>query len=468
MSYLSLDPEAIRQLHFFSHLPDALTARLLENAEHLSIEPGQVLMAEGSQPDCFYVVLDGDFEILKWSGGQDVSVSVTGTGEILGEMSLIENVARTFTVRAIRRSEVIKIDMNLFNDLLAGSPEMALALLRTVMNRLRKAEGMLRQQEKLASLGTLAAGLAHELNNPAAAAQRSASQLQFTLDAWLQARRRLDQLGIGQAGMDLALDRLRQDTGHDRHTAPLDDPLAISDREADVQSWLEERGMDDAWEVAPLLVGFGWDISSLETWSAAVEPAQATALLHWLAIGYNLHNLTDQISEGARRISEIVGAVKSYTYLDQAPHKEIDVHEGLENTLVILHHKLKKGVTVRRQYDTSLPRIQAYPGELNQVWTNLIDNAIDAMQGQGELRLRTYRERDCAVVEVADNGPGIPPEIVPRLFEPFFTTKAPGSGTGLGLHVSYGIVQKHRGQIEVRSQPGDTCFKVSLPLSPES
>ena len=459
-----MDLESIRRTRFFSGLPDSLIERLLENADYLTLESGDVLIAEGSLPDGFYVVLDGDFEILKLSAGQNVPVSISGSGEILGEMSLIENVPRSFTVRAMRRSTVLKIDMDLFNDMLAGSPATALALISTVMRRLRVAESMLRQQEKLASLGTLAAGLAHELNNPAAATKRGAGQLRQAINAWLQARSGLDALHLEPQALELVISRLRQDIEHEIHPISLEDPLARSDRETSIQDWLEEQGMQEAWEFAPLLAAFGWDVPALQAWCEPFNPAHVPVILCWLATGYNIHNLLDEISDSTQRISEIVAAVKNYTYLDQAPQKEIDIHEGLENTLVMLKHKLRQGISVLREYDRTLPRIEAYAGELNQLWTNLIDNAIDAMQGKGQLRLRTYQEKECVVVEIGDNGPGIPEQVLPRLFEPFFTTKAPGSGTGLGLHVSHGIVQKHRGKIEVRSAPGDTSFKVSLPI----
>lgn len=456
--------EAIKQTRFFSGLPDALIERLLENADCLVLEAGEVLIAEGSLPDGFYVVLDGDFEILKLSGGRNFAVSTSGSGEILGEMSLIENVPRAFTVRAMRRSTVVKIDMDLFKDLLASGPETALALLSTVMRRLRVAESMLRQQEKLASLGTLAAGLAHELNNPGAATKRSAEQLRQAITAWLQAHSRLDALHLEPQLLELVISRLRQDIDHEPHPLSLEDPLALSDRESSIQEWLEEQGLQEAWEFAPLLANFGWDIPALQAWCAPFDMAHVPVILCWLATGYNIHNLLDEISDSSSRISEIVAAVKNYTYLDQAPQKEIDIHEGLENTLVMLKHKLKQGISVLREYDRTLPRIEAYAGELNQLWTNLIDNAIDAMQGKGQLRLRTGQAKEYVVVEISDNGPGIPEQVLPRLFEPFYTTKAPGSGTGLGLHVSHGIVQKHHGKIEVRSTPGDTCFKVSLPV----
>jgi signal transduction histidine kinase len=243
------------------------------------------------------------------------------------------------------------------------------------------------------------------------------------------------------------------------------DPLARSDLECEVQEWLEAQGVDDAWEHAATLVAAGWDRAELERRTAAFTPALAPLVARWAAQGLAVYGLLDAVAESTRRVASIVKAVKSYTYLDQAPVQAVDVHEGLENTLIILQHKLKAGIQVRKDYAADLPRIEAFGGELNQAWTNIIDNAIDAMQGQGELGLRTERHGDRIVVAITDNGPGIPIEIQPRIFEPFFTTKPPGAGTGLGLHIAFNIiVHRHRGQIQVVSQPGATCFRVTLPI----
>jgi signal transduction histidine kinase len=250
-----------------------------------------------------------------------------------------------------------------------------------------------------------------------------------------------------------------------RAAAPVTlDPLARSDRESDVQAWLEDRSIDRAWELAPTLVSFGWDVPSLDQLAEEFSMEHLPAISYWLAAGGAAYALLDEVNKSAERISETVKAVKSYAYLDQAPIQDVDVHEGLENTLVILRHKLKDGVIVTRDYAADVPRIEAYGSELNQVWTNIIDNAIDAMNGRGELRLRTYTHGEDVIVEIGDNGPGVPPKIQSRIFEPFYTTKPPGVGTGLGLNISYNIVQKHRGQIKIESKPGDTRFQVCLPM----
>jgi signal transduction histidine kinase len=421
-------------------------------------------MKEGSLPDAFYVVLEGEVEILKRSGNHEVVIAVNGPCSILGEISLIEDAPRSASVRASRPCKVLRINREIFHDLVYENPSVAVALLRTVMRRLMDTEGMLKQQEKLASLGTLAAGLAHELNNPAAAAGRSSALLRQTIDEWLRARSDLDTLNLDESLNNLVMNRLRVDIVRNDLAGQPVDPLVRSDREQEVESWLEANSIDEAWEVAPLLVSFGWQVPDLVKWSAAFEAKHLPIILRLLVTGYKVYSLLGEINHSMEQITEIVSAVKDYSYLDQAPLQRIDLHAGLESTLIILKHKLKQGIVVKRDYDLDLPFIEAYGSELNQVWTNLIDNAIDSMDGKGELRLRTYREGEQAVVEIEDNGPGIPEEVLPRLFEPFFTTKEVGKGTGLGLSVSYNIVQKHRGKIEATSKPGETRFLVRLPL----
>jgi signal transduction histidine kinase len=249
-------------------------------------------------------------------------------------------------------------------------------------------------------------------------------------------------------------------------TPPALDPLDRSDQEQEVETWLQERDIDQAWEVSPMLVSFGWDVGELDEIAGHFSSEQVPLVISWLAYGCSAHALLDEVGKGAQRISEIVKAVKNYSYLDQAPVQQVDLHKGLDDTLVILKHKLKSGITIKREYAPDLPRIEAYASELNQVWTNIIDNAADAMHGEGEITLRTYAKGDDVVVEITDNGPGIPLEVQPHIFEAFYTTKPQGVGTGLGLHIAYNIVaDKHNGRIEiVESKPGATTFRVTLPI----
>ena len=325
-------------------------------------------------------------------------------------------------------------------------------------------ELMLRQSEKLATLGTLAAGVAHELNNPAAATRRAAEQLRDAFARLEAAHLRLGTVTLPSTGH--ALLRSLEQQGRERAVHPSGlDVLARSDGEAAVEGWLDQHGIADAWQLAPSLVAQGLDQTALARLAAAFEGEALPAVLAWAASAFSVHTLLHEIGEGSARVAEVVGALKSYSYLGQAPVQAVDLHEGIDNTLVILRNKLKDGITVRRDYGADVPPVAAYGSELNQVWTNLLDNAADAMGGSGEITIRTRRHEGWAIVEIEDDGPGIPEQIQPRIFDPFFTTKAPGKGTGLGLSTTYAIVtQKHQGELRVASRPGCTRFTVKLPI----
>ena len=323
----------------------------------------------------------------------------------------------------------------------------------------------LRQSEKLATLGKLSAGMAHELNNPAAAAQRGVAQLQDAIKKLEQTRFKLGQLDLATKQLQI-LEAHTQLVDQRQKQAIQLDPLARSDQEYELESWLEDQNIEEAWNLAPILVNIGYSPSALSELVESFPRSQFATIVTLLCHTYSAHSLLEEIGQGTSRISEIVKALKSYSFMDQAPTQAVDIHEGLNNTLIILKNKLQSGVRVRQEYAENLPKIEAFGSELNQVWTNMIDNAISAVKGQGEIVLKTYRENSWVVVEIRDNGSGIPPEIQGKIFDPFFTTKAPGEGTGLGLNISHNIiVQKHKGKIAVYSKPGETCFEVKLPLN---
>ncbi|MCC7494274.1 MAG: cyclic nucleotide-binding domain-containing protein [Fimbriimonadaceae bacterium] len=464
-----MSKEFLRRLPLFAGLAEADLDQLCGVTEPVLVPAGDLLLAEGSAGDSMYVVVEGEFEVTqraaqsrrRAAGHDEVTLARCGPGEVLGEISLLDGSPRTASVRALRDSRLIMIRQDALLRVLAANPSMVLAIVRGVTMRLRNTESLLRQREKMAALGTLAAGLAHELNNPAAAAHRAADHLRARLDAWLRAYDELQAAGLDQAGRS-ALDVLRAQVR--RGTSVALDPLDRSDRECALQDWLEACGVDEAWEHAPALVAAGWDQAALARLTAACAPAPAALVARWLALGTSVDALLDDVADSAGRIARIVAAVKSYAFLDQAPVQDVDVQAGLEDTLVILRHKIGAGIVVARDYDPDLPRIVAYGSELNQVWTNVIDNALDAMAGQGELCLRTTRHDAMVVVEIADTGPGMPAAVQERIFEPFFTTKPPGAGAGLGLHIVYNVVVlRHQGQVQVASQPGATRFRVLLP-----
>ncbi|MCL5998746.1 MAG: cyclic nucleotide-binding domain-containing protein [Chloroflexi bacterium] len=462
-----MSKEFLRQLPLFAGLPEDDLERLYNMAETVQVPAGTLLIEEGAMGDSLYIVLSGEFEVTKHSAQEEVVLATLGVGEVVGEMALLEQTPRSASVRALQESSVLKVSQWSFQELVCTSPATMLAILRTVTSRLRSTEAMLRQSEKMAELGKLAAGLAHELNNPAAAARRSTLQMTDSLTHWLSLASKIGAMQLDTT-QTARINELRQGVSvRARQTAELD-PITRSDRESDVQTFLEAGGTEQAWDIAPILVSFGWDTSSLKAATDVFSPEQLPAVLEWLGTGYTVYSLLSEVGTSAERISEIVKAVKEYSYLDRAPIQQVNVVDGLENTLLILKHKLKNGITVIRNYAKDLPRIEAYASELNQVWTNIIDNAVDAMQGTGELRLCTYSVDGQIAVEICDNGPGIPADIQPKIFESFFTTKPMGVGTGLGLHIAYNIiVHKHRGQIKVNSQPGKTCFQVLLPAKVE-
>ena len=335
--------------------------------------------------------------------------------------------------------------------------------LEETLDQLNTMHNQLLMQEKMASLGKLSAGMAHELNNPAAAAQRGAAQLQTTFSLLQGIQLRLGEVKLEPAQLEKLVELYH--VARERARKPVEIKAILrSDREVDLEEWLTGKGIDTAGELVPALVSLGHREVDLETLAEVFPGEQFALVIDWLSCMYEVYSLVDEIGLGTGRIAEIVKALKTYTYMDRAPVQSVDLREGLENTLIILHSKLKRGVTVVREYAEDLPVIEAFASELNQVWTNIIDNATDAMEGKGTLIVRTFEDGPWVVVEIEDDGPGIPEDIQSKIFDPFFTTKGPGEGSGLGLNISRNlVVQKHHGEIVVDSRPGRTCFTVRLP-----
>lgn len=452
---------ALRQVPLFAELSDAEADELWASAEQLTAAPGEVVIREGDAGASLLIILSGALEITKWDGNHEITLATRRAGEYIGEMSLIEQAPRSASARAVEPTRLAAIGADDFGLLLARRPQAATTLLRTMAGRLRSTEASLIQSDKLASLGTLAAGLAHELNNPAAAIQRSAGYLGEAFESWRARSAELGQLEFdaGERQALLALERGVADCILARQP-----DAAARKEESRLADRLEALGIADAWEIAPAMAGYGWSVERVDGLASTFRPAHLRPVLQWLGAGLGAQQLIEEIGVAAQAISAIVGAVRSYAYLDQAPVQDVDVVRSIEDTLTILNHKLKGGVEVVRGFEPQLPRIEAFAGELNQVWTNIIDNAVQAMQGKGRLSIGARHLGDEVEVRIADDGPGIAEGVAERVFEPFFTTKAQGAGTGLGLHIAHNIVvNRHRGRIGFESKPGHTEFRIVLP-----
>ena len=424
--------ERLRATPLFGGLDDVQLDRLVELGEIVDLEPDTVLIREGDEADALYVVLDGELDVTKRADRSEIPLARVGPGSLQGEIAALEGGRRLATVRAVTPAEVLRIPVSVVRELLGAGPDVALSVIRTAVARLRAIESTLREREKLAALGTLSAGLAHELNNPAAAAMRA-----------------IDALGEAIASAE----SLPRPVPPPRPPEGVERPRSALDRSDRID---ELEHLAGGAEAASALVDAGWTRAALEEQPREVVP--------WLAADASVHALLSELAMAVGRISEIVGAVKGYSYLDQAPVQRVDVRTGLQQTLIILRHRLGE-VEVVAELDDDVPEVEAAGSELNQVWTNLVENAIDAMEGRGRITIRAERDPDAdgVRVTVCDTGPGIPDDVRQRLFEPFYTTKPPGKGTGLGLHIAHTVVARHGGRIDVDSSPKGTCFAVSLP-----
>jgi signal transduction histidine kinase len=445
----------------FADLPLDQIEWFLSQAQELHLKPGEIYARAGDPADAMFVILAGQLQVRGERGGETFVFNIKA-GDITGVLPFSRMKQFTVGGRAETESRALRFPASLFPQLVQRMPELTQRLVGMMSDRIRETTRIEQQRDRLASLGKLSAGLAHELNNPASAAKRATSQLRAMLtrvrDASLQ-------LGKSALTAEQKAEIETLEASLSKTDGPPPDPLAASALEDQIDSLLRSHGQDDLWQLAADLAHRNFQPERLERLFGMLDAGTARAALLRISSSVEIAGLLNEIESSTSRISDLVGAIKEYTHMDQAPVENVDIVKSLETTLTILNHKLKRGVTVQRDYQKIPLLVNSFGSELNQVWTNIIDNAIDAMSGQGELRVRTYREDDCVVVEIGDNGPGISEEVEAHIFEPFFTTKAVGEGTGLGLDTVQRIVRKHRGNIQVHSQPGDTRFQVWLPLA---
>ncbi|MGA7903719.1 MAG: ATP-binding protein, partial [Terrimicrobiaceae bacterium] len=423
---------------------------------------GEIMLRDGDPSNFFHVTLEGELRATKFFGEQEIFLGSGAPGRFFGEIQILLDVPHSVLIRVVADSRLFRLPRAGFWDLLRCSPLVAREIMRTLATRLRNMEGYTQEREKLIQLGAMAAGLAHELNNPATAARRAAADLRQSVEKVQDYSCELNETLSAEQWQQLVA--TSQEAVHCVTSQPKLNSLEQSDREEAIECWLDSHKIADAWDLAPALVSACVDEATLETVKRTVPAQDLENAIQWLAANLTTRDLLKSISHSTERISELVSAVKSYSFMDQAPWQEIDVHEGIENTLIILGHKLRN-VTVTRDFDRTLPCLCAYGGELNQVWTNLIDNAIYAVGGTGRIDIRTRRDGELFLVEIADNGSGIPPEARPHIFAvPFFTTKG-HSGTGLGLVISHRIVvERHNGKIDFSTGTNGTQFNVRLPF----
>ncbi len=455
----------LRSLSLFDGLTDDQLAELAEVGTEVRVEPGVDLFHEGEHADFWWVLVDGAIDLRRHVGREDI---VVGRMDVPGRWAggfraWDEHGVYLATGRGVVDGRVLRVPANALRERSSSWFPFGGHLIEGLYGTARNIEATVRQRDSLVTLGTLAAGLAHELNNPAAAATRAVDSLEGASQSLLAALGRLA-AGDISAAQFTALDALRREI---KPRAEVLDPLAVADQEDALSSWLSDRGVERDWLIAPSLAAAGVDVAWCERAAGAIGEAVLEPGLEWVASTLSMATLLSEVKESTRRVSDLVAAVKSYSQMDRGSIQHIDVTDGLESTLLMLGHKLRGGVEVARRYGVDVPPIEAYAGELNQVWTNLMDNAVDAMEGEGTLQITTRADGDHVVVEIADTGPGMPPQVAARAFEAFYTTKDVGKGTGLGLDIARRIVvERHGGTIDIDSRPGETVLRVRLPVRP--
>ena len=456
--------ERLRGAPVLNALSDEEVVQLAEAGRERRLAPGEFLFRQGDRASAFHVVLDGQLETTREVAGEQVLMMSHGPGGFLGAMALLTDTPYRGTTQSVGETVVFELDGEELRRLAFTHPPLLRDLLPALESVSGTVKGIERDREKLLAVGKLAAGLAHELNNPAAAAARGVATLR---EYERQRQSAFAEIAAGGAPAEelAALASLGAVATDQIASNERLDPLAASDHEEELVATLEQRGLWDPYWIASVLTEARLGPEWVDRVAAAVGDGRLDAGLRFVAACTGSRVVLAELEEATTRISDLVGAVRSYSYLDQAPRQTVDIHEGLESTLSLLNHKLReKGVAIVRDFDSQLPGVEASGSELNQVWTNLIDNAIDALGADGQLTLRTRRQGERVCVEIADNGPGVPEDLQARIFDAFFTTKPVGQGTGLGLDIAQRIVVRHHGELRLESQPGETTFRVLLPV----
>ncbi|GLY84020.1 ATP-binding protein [Actinoallomurus iriomotensis] len=464
-----LSPDELRTLFLFEKLTDDQLAWVSANGEVEEYAEGTKVLSEGDPATCFYVLLSGTLRMTRVVHGDELEMvrsdqrgAYSGATQFL--MGQRGEQRYSASVHALTDAAFFLLPAAEFGAKFGEWFPMAAHLLEGMFLGRRNTDAVVGQRERLLALGALSAGLTHELNNPAAAAVRATSSLRERVAGMRHKLALLASKDIDPNLLEQLID-VQELLVKQVADAPKLTAIQTSDREDELSDWLEDHDITDGWDLAAVFVPAGITVERLDEVHAAVGEEFLNAALRWLGYAVETESLMGEIEDATTRISTLLAAAKQYSQMDRAPYQWIDVHDGIDSTLIMLSGKLGH-IEVVKEYDRSLPQIPAYAGELNQVWTNLVDNAVSAMNGDGRLTIRTTRENDRLLVEIGDTGPGVPADLTQRIFEPFFTTKPVGEGTGLGLDISWRIVvKKHRGDLRVRSEPGDTRFQVLLPFT---
>ena len=462
-----MDVKELRGIALFNGLSEDQLEQLVSSGEEVRFDAGDELFREAQPSADWWVLLEGTITLVRRVGHEEQEMRLMDTpGQWAGGFTAWDaHGVYLATGRGVVPGRVLRMS----SERLAAQADawfpFGVHLIKGLFGTVRSIEAVTRQREALVAIGTLAAGLAHEINNPAAAATRSVDTLRATCDALLESLRKLAEASI-TAEQFVALDSLRLERELDAAVA---DPLTLADREDELSEWLSAHRLEREWLLAPSLAAAGFDVAWCERVADTLDDDALGPGLEWIVSSLTIASLLSELKDSTGRISELIGAVKSYSQLDRASMQQMDVAEGIDSTLVMLAHKLEPGVKVVKDYNEEVPRIEAIAGELNQVWTNVIDNAVDAMSEKGTLRISTRLDRDHVIVEIRDTGPGLPEDVQARAFDPFFTTKDVGKGTGLGLDISRRIiVERHGGEISIGRDGNETVVRVSLPLAPPS